>query len=96
MISFLVIHFNWTLLLKDLKSINAFFFNIRSTNAAFYTAGNGKGMIWLDEVNCTKTAAGLDMCRHLGWGIHNCGHSEDVGVRCYGGYETFTGIVTDF
>lgn len=72
------------------------FFNIRSTNAAFYTAGNGTGMIWLDDINCTKTAAGLDMCKHKGWGIHNCGHSEDVGVRCYGSFETFTGIETDF
>lgn len=72
------------------------FFNIRSTNAAFYTAGNGTGMIWLDDVNCSNKTSGIDMCRHLGWGIHNCGHSEDVGVRCYGGYETFTGIETDF
>ncbi|VDI02394.1 Hypothetical predicted protein [Mytilus galloprovincialis] len=64
---------------------------LRSTHAEFYTAGNGVGMIWLDDVICTKTSDGIDMCRHRGWGMHDCSHGEDVGVRCIGGYEIFQG-----
>ncbi|XP_052084656.1 neurotrypsin-like [Mytilus californianus] len=64
---------------------------LRSSNAEFYTAGNGDGMIWLDDVNCTKTKAGIDMCSNIGWGVNNCGHSEDVGVRCYGSHQIFKG-----
>ncbi|XP_076080008.1 adhesion G protein-coupled receptor B2-like [Mytilus galloprovincialis] len=45
-------------------------------------------MIWLDDVNCTTTTPSIDMCNHKGWGINNCGHSEDVGVRCHGSFET--------
>ncbi|CAC5422959.1 Neurotrypsin,Scavenger receptor cysteine-rich type 1 protein M130,Mucin-like protein,Hemicentin-1,Thrombospondin-2,Semaphorin-5A [Mytilus coruscus] len=64
---------------------------LRSTNAQFYTAGNGEGMIWLDDVVCSKTKAGIDMCSNTGWGISDCSHLEDVGVRCYGSVEIFQG-----
>ena len=44
--------------------------------------------IYLDNVVCdeasalTATGYDLNMCSHNGWGQHNCGHSEDVGVTC--------------
>lgn len=70
---------------------NVIYYGHRSTHAEFYTVGNGVGMIWLDDVICTKTSDGIDMCRHRGWGMHDCSHGEDVGVRCIGGYEIFQG-----
>ena len=40
------------------------------------------GTIWLDDVTCVGTERRLEMCLHNGWGIENCGHAEDVGLRC--------------
>ncbi|XP_053675792.1 uncharacterized protein LOC128726037 [Anopheles nili] len=42
----------------------------------------GAGQIWLDEVKCNGTEASIEDCVHWHWGEHNCGHAEDVGVRC--------------
>jgi hypothetical protein len=38
--------------------------------------------IWLDDVWCKGTEEKLEECEHRGWGKHNCGHHEDVSVRC--------------
>jgi len=48
--------------------------------SAFY--GEGIGQIWLDEVTCNGTETFIGDCGHLGWGSHNCWHSEDVSVDC--------------
>ncbi|KAG7486888.1 deleted in malignant brain tumors 1 protein-like [Solea senegalensis] len=48
-------------------------------SAAF---GRGTGPIWLDDVNCSGREPSITHCRHRGFGVHNCGHSEDASVVC--------------
>ena len=43
------------------------------------------GPIWLDDLNCPSSAEIIEDCSHPGWGVHNCGHSEDAGVICQPG-----------
>uniref|UniRef100_A0A3Q3XER5 SRCR domain-containing protein n=1 Tax=Mola mola TaxID=94237 RepID=A0A3Q3XER5_MOLML len=44
--------------------------------------GEGNGKIWMDDLSCTGVETSLLHCTFPGWGINNCGHGEDVGVRC--------------
>jgi len=52
-------------------------------NNAFY--GQGSGEIWLDDLNCVGNERSIVNCSHRGWGIENCSHSEDAGVKCITG-----------
>ncbi len=36
----------------------------------------GRGKIWLDDVACTEADRSLKLCRHRGFGSHNCGTFE--------------------
>ena len=48
--------------------------------------GQGSGSIWVDNVACVGDESTLARCGHLGVNItRSCSHSEDAGVRCYGG-----------
>ena len=42
--------------------------------------GEGDGPILLDNVQCVNSEPTLIQCSHVTQ--HNCGHSEDAGVRC--------------
>ncbi|XP_063436526.1 A disintegrin and metalloproteinase with thrombospondin motifs adt-2-like [Mytilus trossulus] len=58
----------------------------RTSMPIVYTAGGGSDPIWLDDMGCEGTELRIANCRHPGWGVHNCNHGEDVGVRCTGQY----------
>jgi len=36
----------------------------------------------MDNLDCDGGEESLDQCNFGGWGEHNCGHTEDVGVVC--------------
>jgi len=42
----------------------------------------GTGTIWLDDLRCTGRETHLFQCGHNGWGVHDCGHYEDVAISC--------------
>ena len=52
------------------------------SNWTYSSSGSSSQTIWLDNVECTGSETRLINCIHLGLGVGNCGHSEDIGVQC--------------
>ncbi len=44
--------------------------------------GQGEGPILLDNVICIGDEERLENCGSNGFGVNNCAHGEDAGVRC--------------
>nr|XP_054772380.1 deleted in malignant brain tumors 1 protein-like [Lytechinus pictus] len=53
-------------------------------SSAMKSFGPGSGDIILDNVNCDGSETHLAHCNHAGYLVHNCDHTEDVGVECSG------------
>nr|XP_054772374.1 deleted in malignant brain tumors 1 protein-like [Lytechinus pictus] len=53
-------------------------------SSALVRFGEATGDIILNDVECYGSETHLAHCNHSGYEIHNCGHSEDVGVKCSG------------
>lgn len=47
-----------------------------------FGVGEGQDNIFMDHVECSGQESLLADCNHRGWKMHNCFHSEDVGIRC--------------
>ncbi|XP_076106548.1 galectin-3-binding protein A-like [Mytilus galloprovincialis] len=47
------------------------------------SVSHGLSTIWLDGVQCSGSESTIAECRHNAWGVHDCHHYEDVGVRCF-------------
>ena len=47
-----------------------------------YNVPSGKGPILMSNVNCRSGQTNLLACAHSGFGNHDCGHVEDVGIQC--------------
>ena len=52
----------------------------------FQSYGTGTGPIYLSQLNCDGSEATLLDCATFAkaTGIHNCDHTDDVGVHCEG------------
>ena len=46
--------------------------------------GMGTGPIWMDNVQCSGNEASISDCSFKGWGITDCNHGNNAGVRCKG------------
>ena len=51
--------------------------------------GEGSGKFWLSNVNCAGTESTIEDCPHSGWGIENCHHDKDAGVKCTSSHGNF-------
>ncbi|XP_071486159.1 scavenger receptor cysteine-rich domain-containing group B protein-like [Diadema antillarum] len=53
-----------------------------SVSVPLHDYGSGEGPIHLERISCTGTESQLTSCDIAEWGTSNCGHSEDVGIKC--------------
>ncbi|XP_077989453.1 scavenger receptor cysteine-rich domain-containing protein DMBT1-like [Glandiceps talaboti] len=53
-------------------------------DSGVYSPASARVPMHLDDVNCIGDESKLEFCAHNRWGLHNCAHFEDAGVRCSG------------
>lgn len=46
--------------------------------------GQGIGLTWINDLECSGTESQIQQCTFSGWGNNQCHHSRDVGVVCTG------------
>ena len=56
---------------------------VGAPHRAFY--GQGRGSIWLDNLQCIGTEWTIRNCSHSGWGRQYCGHYKDASAKCLSG-----------
>ena len=71
--------------IKNLMDENIIFFytGAQARYYNYYSYGWGIGNIWVDNVHCSGSESSLSACSKS-VNSHNCGHYEDIGVRCFG------------
>ena len=65
-------------------TLGVFFHCVGAVATDIRTFGQGTGLILLDELGCTGNETRLINCSSNEVGVHNCRHSEDIGVSCPG------------
>ena len=72
---------SWGTVCDDLWDINV---AVSAPQSARF--GSGHGQIWLDNVRCQGQESATVNCQHAGWGVENCGYSEDASAICSSKY----------
>eukprot|EP00118_Oscarella_pearsei_P015073 m.133144 g.133144 ORF g.133144 m.133144 type:complete len:469 (+) comp38108_c0_seq1:881-2287(+) len=57
--------------------------------------GEGSGIVWTDNFQCTGAESSLRDCNSSGWEMHNCNHSQDANVVCIGNIRLIGGLKPD-
>ena len=70
------------LLMYDFSLVHGPFLGSVALGDAYF--GEGVGIIYFDELECTGTEGTLANCTHDGISLTNCYHDEDAGVLCQG------------
>lgn len=73
---------------RNLDNIFLLYYLVPAAPTAYSYAyfGQGSDSIYLDNVGCFGDEPSLLSCVSQPIGTHNCGHSEDAGVRCDGNF----------
>ena len=65
-----------------ITKINILLTDAQTVLSAAQRFGAGSTPYMVSKVNCTGSEELLAECSHLGVNVHNCGRSQEAGVRC--------------